>query len=67
MYCQQITLLFIIDRALRGLDSISDDTTEDPEKFISNPFTAYKFVRQLRNVGTTIEKIKKMNISKGKP
>ncbi|XP_053504489.1 prolyl 4-hydroxylase subunit alpha-1-like, partial [Ictalurus furcatus] len=50
--------------ALQGLDSISDDTSKDPEKFISNPLTAYKFVRQLRNVGTTIQKITKTNISK---
>lgn len=59
-------LLFITHRALQDLDSISDDASKDPEILISNPLTAYKFVRQLRNVGIAIEKITKKNISKGK-
>lgn len=61
-----ISLLCITDRAVHGLDSISDNASKDPEIFISNPLTAYKFVRQLRNAGQAIEKITKMNVSKGK-
>ncbi|KAK2827453.1 hypothetical protein Q7C36_018379 [Tachysurus vachellii] len=56
--------MVLMKRALQDLDSISDDTSKDPEKLISNPLTAYKFIRQLRNVGTAIEKITKMDIVK---
>ncbi|KAL7853446.1 hypothetical protein AOLI_G00202900 [Acnodon oligacanthus] len=54
----------LLKRVLQGLDSISDGS-EDPEKFISNPLTAYKLVRQLRNAGTVIEEVTKKRMSQG--
>ncbi|XP_036443545.1 prolyl 4-hydroxylase subunit alpha-1 [Colossoma macropomum] len=52
----------LLKRVLQGLDSISDGS-EDPEKFISNPLTAYKLVRQLRNAGTVFEEVTKKSMS----
>ncbi|XP_046724106.1 prolyl 4-hydroxylase subunit alpha-1-like [Silurus meridionalis] len=54
----------LLKRALQGLECISDDNSKDPEKLISNPLIAYKFVKQLINVGTAIKEITKTNISK---
>ncbi|XP_072518699.1 prolyl 4-hydroxylase subunit alpha-1 [Salminus brasiliensis] len=54
---------YLLKKVLQGLDSISNDSSEDPEKFISNPLTAYKLVSQLRNAGRVIEEVTKKNIS----
>ncbi|KAI4884388.1 hypothetical protein NFI96_011235, partial [Prochilodus magdalenae] len=52
---------YLLKRVLQGLDSISG-SSEDPEKFISKPLTAYKLVRQLRDAGTVIEEITEKNM-----
>ncbi|XP_076835656.1 prolyl 4-hydroxylase subunit alpha-1 [Brachyhypopomus gauderio] len=38
-------------------------SSTDPERFISNPLTAFRLVRQLRNAGIAIEDVARRNIS----
>ncbi|KAG9265468.1 prolyl 4-hydroxylase subunit alpha-1-like [Astyanax mexicanus] len=55
--------MFLLRRALLGLDRISNHSSEDPEKFVSNPLTAYKLISQLRRAGDALEEIIRRNIS----
>ncbi|XP_018607374.1 prolyl 4-hydroxylase subunit alpha-2-like isoform X2 [Scleropages formosus] len=50
---------------LQVFEKISGEIPADPEKHISNPLTAYKFVRKLRSAWKTLEEVAQMSPSKG--
>lgn len=55
----QTNLLKRVRRTLMDMTEVS----EDPERFISNPLTAYRLVRRFRDVGRAVNEVTKRNVS----